>query len=150
MFWFFISHCNKVIRDFVFIIFGNLWQCTVQYVPKHCLRLLPHVSRAHRTLNYSNISFTFWDMTSNAMKISEKTWKCTVITKFKSFFQLFYLLRLSLSNPLLGFYSKKTINVNFLFFKKYQKTFFYIKIICLLKLSELKKFENFWFFFFTV
>jgi hypothetical protein len=41
----------------------------------------------------------------------------------KLFFQLFFILKLSLSDPLLDFYSKKKI-VHFIFFLNIKKRFF--------------------------
>jgi hypothetical protein len=68
-------------------------------------------------------------MTSNVMKISKKRENALLEKSSKSFFQLFFLLKLSLSDPLLGFYSKKTDKYSFYIFFKYQKTFFFIEII---------------------
>ncbi len=63
---------KKLLTILCFYNFENLWQCTVQkYFTNQCLKLQRHVSRAHRYLNCSNISYSFWDMTSNVMKILE-------------------------------------------------------------------------------
>ncbi len=67
------------------------------------VRLLPHISRAHRTLNCSNISYTFWDMTSNVMKISKKRENALLEKNFKVICLTFFSSQVVTKWPLIRF-----------------------------------------------
>ncbi len=64
-------------------------------------------------------------MTSNITKILKK-WENALLEKnFKVIFSTFFLLRLSLSDPLFGFYSKKPKNVHYIVKKNVSKKGFF-------------------------
>ncbi len=114
------SHCKKVICDLVFFYFLNLWQCMVQiYVPKQCLGLQPHVSRAHRIFFYVQISFILSEMTSNVAIILRNCENVLLEKMFKVIFSTFLVLRLSLSDPFIGFYSNEKCDYIFLCQKRF-------------------------------
>ncbi len=56
-------------------------------------------------------------MISNVMKILKKRENALLEKNSKSYFQPFFLLKLSQSNPILGFYNKKTKKYSLHIFK---------------------------------
>ncbi len=105
MLQFFIRTVKKLLSTVVFI-FENLWKHTVQkYVLKQCLRLLPHVSRAHRTFSCSIISYTFemWH------QMKWKSWKNKkiIIKNFDTIFSTFFSSQVVTKVVLIRFLQQK-------------------------------------------
>ncbi len=70
------------------------------------------VSGAHISLNCSIISLTYLFMIWNLTKILEKTWKCTVRTKFQSHFSIIFPVSCNIVTTV-----KKRKNDHYIFFK---------------------------------
>jgi hypothetical protein len=139
---FFILRCLKVVKDFVFLFLNIFDSAQLKNMFKNSVLGCSFMSQELRIFNCSNISYTFLDMTSNVTKILKKTWNCT--NKYsKLFVQLFLLVRLSLCDPPIVFYSKIlkmfTVSIYFLMSKNFFSHQNYLRI---LKISKQKSFEK--------
>ncbi len=89
---FFISHCKKIIGDFLFLFLKIYDSARFKYMFQNSvLGCSLMTQRAHRIFNCSNISYTVRDIKSNVKKIWNKHGNALLEKIWSHFFNIFLI-----------------------------------------------------------